>query len=159
MPGWPSASNPTRSASGCPESPRGMPETPVPLGAVNGLLLRVIKVELKINSPLQRSVVMPQPPAAAIVSELFSEKHWIEVEVEGGHHLGSSGTQALWAAPSLGMSPAWHCSPLTAHMSQVPLWSGPAGVRQLRPPPSLASPSCAVPDLLASPGSHGQGQP
>lgn len=92
MPGWPSASNPTCSASGCPVSPRGMPETLVPLGAVNGLLLRVIKVELKINSPLQCSAVMAQPRAATIVSGLSSEKDWIKVEVEGGHHLVSTGT-------------------------------------------------------------------
>lgn len=92
-----------------------MPETLVPLGSVNGLLLRVIKVELKFNSPLQCSAVTAQPRATAIVSGLSSEKHWIEVEVEGGHHLVSSGTQALWAATatSLGMSPPWHCSPLT----------------------------------------------
>lgn len=70
MPGWPRASNSTFSASGCPTSPRGMPETPVPLGAVNGLLLRVIKVELKINSPLWCSAVVAQPRATAIVSGL-----------------------------------------------------------------------------------------
>lgn len=115
MPGWPSASNPTCSASGCPASPRGMPETPIPLGAVNGLLLRVIKVELKINSPLQCSAVMAQPRATAIVSGLSSEKDWIKVEVGGGHHLASSGTPRLCG---LQLPAPWGCHlPGTAHLS------------------------------------------
>lgn len=75
-----------------------MPELLAPLGAVNGLLLRLIKMELKINSPFQHTVVMAQPRATAIVPGLPPGRNWIGVEMEGEHCPVSGGTQlcGLW---------------------------------------------------------------
>lgn len=96
-------------------SPGGMPEPLAPPGAVNGLLLRVIKMELKINSLLQHTVVVAQPRAAAVVPGLSPERNWIGVEVEGGHHLAGGSTQAprAVAATSLGTALPRHRSPFT----------------------------------------------
>ena len=53
---------------GCPTAtePWGNAGSTTPPGTVNGLLLRVIKMELKINSFLQRAAVVAEPCAAAL---------------------------------------------------------------------------------------------
>lgn len=113
-------------------------------------------MELKINSLLQRAVVMAQPRAAAVVPGLSPEGNWIGVEVEGGHHPAGGGTGALRAVAdaSLGMAPPWHCSPLTMCPGWEPCPARPAEAEQLPPVTrSGRAPACAVPDLLPGPGS------
>lgn len=65
-----------------------MLEAPAPPGTVNGLLLGVIKMELKINSFLRRAAVTAKLCAAAFVPGLVPESCCAGAEC----HLGAGGT-------------------------------------------------------------------
>jgi len=137
-------------------SPGGMPGAPAPRGAVNGLLLRVIKMELKINSLLQRAAVVARLRAAAVVPGLSPASSGMGVGVAGAHRLAGSSTQGphAVAATSLGTPLPWHRSPSPPAPGTASSRGKAARTRHRARP----SPCPCVPDL-PSPGTAGKASP